>query len=157
MLNGTSDDEHKNECSISNNMNNNIGNIMPIYNDNNLHYINKYSHNLSTTDSSSFDSSRHVQLIESGNSNSMINNNVTNDDDSDINSKSDCPIYHNDNYHSNHIEYGDSLQNKLLFLDDFSRNYLDLRNEYIIKKNKINKDTQLYLNQTKQKITKCFY
>ena len=49
-----------------------------------------------------------------------------------------------------------SLQNKLIEMDDFNQNYLNLRNEYLYKKSKIGKDRRINLNRTKQKISETF-
>eukprot|EP01084_Bolivina_argentea_P042148 77752_1 len=124
---------------------------------------------LSTTDSTSFDSHNgHLQDDEP--STSLTNNNATNNDDSDVidadnNSfHSGCPIYHDEDvYRQNPAFLCDDersvfelFQNKLMEMDDFSRDYMDLRNNYLLQQCTVEKNRQINLTRTKQKIGECF-
>ena len=50
-----------------------------------------------------------------------------------------------------------SLQNKLIEMDDFHRNYLGLRHCYLTLKRKRNRECRVQLNRAKHRIARCFY
>jgi len=50
-----------------------------------------------------------------------------------------------------------SLQNKLIEMDDFNRNYLGMRHHYLTQKRKRAKECRVQLNRAKHRVNACFY